>query len=139
MSKCNLCDRGDELQPHPYMPGGWLCPEHLAALPQNQKQAKNQQPHIVLDRNELMGLKAEGLIPLRGYIYCALRIDGLTNQIKPLKMFEFCQRWGLTETDVIAAIANLGKKGIVKIRVKVEAQAITHDDRIKAMEVAARD
>ncbi|MGL5061897.1 MAG: hypothetical protein ACRC62_18155 [Microcoleus sp.] len=122
------------------MPGGWLCPEHLAALPQGQKtnQQAASQPHIVLDRNELMGLKAEGLIPLRGYIYCALRIDGLTRQIKPLKMFDFCQRWGLTETDVIAAIANLGKKGIVKIKVNVEAQAITHDDRIKEMEIAAR-
>lgn len=131
--KCNVCDRATDLSPHPYMPGAHLCPTHLN---RQQVAVAPIDRHIVVDRNTLMGWKVEGLIPMRGYIYLALQIDGLTTQIKPLKMVEFCARWSVTEVDVITAIANLSRKGLVKMRVKVEAQAVSHDERLKEMERA---
>lgn len=97
---------------------------------------KSDSKHIVLDRNTLMGLKLEGLISMRGYIYVALQIDGLTKQVKPLNMVGFCARWSVTESDAIAAIANLNRKGLVKMRVVVAAQVITHDERLQELEKA---
>jgi hypothetical protein len=115
------------------MPGAFLCNQHQR-LPVVEPKPVGRS--ITVDRDTLMGWKVEGLIPMRGYIYLALQIDGLTTQVRPLKMVEFCARWSVTEADVITAIANLSRKGLVKMRVKVEAQAVSHDERLKEMERA---
>lgn len=143
--KCNLCDRADGLTAHPFMPGGWLCPEHAAKSRQKQSSRKQVAAHltqgaVIVDRDELLGLKAEGLIPIRTYVYLALRIDNVTEQLKPLDIRKFSKRWCLAIEDVISALASLSKKGIVVVDVqKLMAQTLTHQERKAAMEKAYAD
>jgi hypothetical protein len=138
MSKCNLCDRADNLTPHPFMRDGFLCPDH----PVKPKQLSIVIPPapitgmVIIDFNELIGLRAEKLLSLRTYIYLALRVDGYRGEMQLLKMNKFCTRWGVRETDVIQVIANLSGRGIVKSTFTVKTSAITHADRIEEMEAA---
>lgn len=132
--KCNVCGTIEGLSSHPFVLGAYVCPKHMPKTRLESPIAPTQFTQIILDEKELKGLKIEGLIPVRTYIYLALRIDGLTDQVKPLKMAKFCARWSVTEADVIIAIASLSKKGIVKISATVSAQAMSHEERISTME-----
>ena len=132
--KCNVCGTIENLSSHPFVSGAYICPKHMPKIKAESPIAPTLSTQIIFDEKELKGLKIEGLIPVRTYIYLALRIDGLTDQVKPLKMAKFCARWSVIEADVIMAIASLSKKGIVRISVTVSAQAMSHEERISAME-----
>lgn len=134
MVKCNVCDRADNLAPHPFVVGAMICPDH--APKSTVSKAKRKSSEIVLDYDELVGLKAEGLIPVRTYIYLAMRIEGMTEAIQSLDVLKLCKKYGVSETDLIAAIASLSKKGIVKAQFEISAKAITHADRVAEMEAA---
>lgn len=136
--KCNVCDRADNLTPHPFMPDGFLCPDH-SVKPKPLSIVAPPAPLagvVMIDFNELIGLRAEKLLSLRTYIYLAMRVDGYSGEMQLLKMGEFCSRWGVRETDVIQVIANLSGRGIVKSSFTVKTRAITHADRIQEMEAA---
>jgi len=127
--KCNVCSATGGLSPHPYVQGAFLCFEH--------KPRPKPAPvagAIVIDRDELLGLKIEGLVSLRSYVYFALRIDGVASELKSLDLAAFCDRWSVNEADVVGAIASLSKKGIVRSVFRVDAQAVTHKERVAAME-----
>jgi hypothetical protein len=128
--KCNVCGSISDLSSHPYVKGAFLCGEHQIGktAPMSKVGA------VVVDREELIGLKTEGLVTFRSYIYFALRIDGITTSVQSLNLADFCDRWAVNESDAIAAIAALSKKGIVKSVFQVNAQVMSHKERIQAME-----
>lgn len=130
--KCNVCESSSrQLITHPFIPGAFTCHQHAPRIkPSRPSEAKP----VVVDRDELLGLKIEGLVSLRTYIYFALRIDGISTSLQSLNMPGFCDRWGVSEVDVISAIASLSKKGIVKTVFSVKAQAMTHKERLDGME-----
>lgn len=133
MPECNICKAGGDLTPHPFMADAFLCADHLP------KAAKAEAPKaVIVDRAELMGLKAEGLVSLRTYVYLAMRIDGVSTDMKTLNLTQFAARWCIQREDCITAIAQLAKKGIVAMDVKqLMTAAYTHDERLQAMERSA--
>lgn len=141
MIKCEVCpDRvhNDEstlaLQPSGY----YLCPLHVKSMADRQAKAVAPPVNgIVMDEVELKGLRAEGLTTTRFYVYMALRIDGVSGAMKTVQISDFCQKWAVGHEDFIAAIASLSKKGVVAMNLKgLDAQAITHKERIESMEKA---
>jgi hypothetical protein len=101
------------------------------------RQAKAKPIGIIMDEAELKGLRAEGLTSMRFYVYMALRIDGIAGSMKSVQILEFCKKWAVTQEEFITAIAALSKKGIVSMRLSgLEAQAITHEERLENMEKA---
>jgi hypothetical protein len=134
--KCNVCDQVEGLTPHPHMPGAMLCDRHMPKL--TPPPATHRANAVVVDRDELFGLKAEGLVSLRTYVYLALRIEGVGSNLKCLDLTAFAFRWNLQREDCIAAIAQLAKKGIVSMDVKqLMTAAYTHVERVQAMERSA--
>jgi hypothetical protein len=135
---CELCRPGNNVDPATLIlqPSGYyLCPAHVASMAARQGQAKPV--GIIMDEAELKGLRAEGLISMRFYVYMALRIDGIAGSMKSVQILEFCQKWAVTQEEFITEIAALSKKGIVSMRLSgLEAQAITHKERLKNMEKA---
>lgn len=136
--KCELCRPGETVDPSILVlqPSGYyLCPAHVASMAARQSKAKAI--GIIMDEPELKGLRAEGLISMRFYIYMALRIDGISGSMKTVQILEFCKKWAVTQEEFITAIAALSKKGIVSMRLNgLEAQAITHKERVENMEKA---
>lgn len=137
MSKCEICSEKENsnqkdlvLQPSGY----YLCPTHEKAIADRQAKAKLHLA-VLIDEQELKGLRAEGLTTMRFYVYMALRVDGIQGSMKAVQIPTFCQRWALSLEDFISAIASLSKKGIVVMDLKgLDAQAITHKERIESME-----
>jgi hypothetical protein len=157
MDKCNVCDQTQKLQPHPFMPGALLCAEHqpkraveevqgeLLEIDENSvaviAEAIPETPPIVkaviVDREELFGLRAEGIVGIRGFVYFALRINGISSGLMDLDIAKFSEEWQISSLDCLSALASLSKKGIVVLDVKeLSAQALTHKERIQNMEKA---
>jgi hypothetical protein len=157
MDKCNVCGITNRLQPHPLMPGAWLCANHqpkraaeevqgeLLAIGENSViaivEAIPEAPSIVkaviVDREELFGLRAEGIVGMRGFVYFALRINGISSGLMDLDIAKFSEEWQISSLDCLSALASLSKKGIVMLDVKeLSAQALTHKERIQSMEKA---
>jgi hypothetical protein len=136
--KCELCRPGEivDLTTLVLQPSGYyLCPSHIASMA--ARQAKAKPVGIIMDEGELKGLRAEGLISMRFYVYMGLRIDGIAGSMKSVQILEFCQKWAVTQEEFITAIAALSKKGIVSMRLSgLEAQAMTHKERLENMEKA---
>jgi hypothetical protein len=136
--KCELCRPGEITDPATLvlqLSGYYLCPSHIESMA--ARQAKAKPVGIVMDEAELKGLRAEGLISMRFYVYMALRIDGISGAMKTVQILGFCQKWAVTQEEFITAIASLSKKGIVSMRLNgLEAQAITHKERLENLEKA---
>lgn len=130
-TKCEVCNKTDELVLQPS--GYYLCQVHDKKI-KDRKITSTENP-VILNSSELKGLKAEGLISLRFYVYMALRIEGITSSLKPVEISQFCNKWAIRSEDFLAAVASLSRKGIVKMNVpNFMAQAVTHDERIKELE-----
>jgi hypothetical protein len=136
--KCELCspEKIADLETLVLQPSGYyLCPAHVVSMA--TRQAKAKPVGIIMDEAELKGLRAEGLISMRFYVYMALRIDGISGSMKSVQILGFCKKWAVTQEEFITAIAALSKKGIVSMRLNgLEAQAITYKERIESMEKA---
>jgi len=137
--KCELCSGAAKNSPESLVlqPSGYyLCPRHAESI--KERQAKASKTGIWIDEMELKGQKSEGLISLRYYVYLALRIDGVSGSIKKVEPSIFCKKWAISREDFITAIASLSKKGVLVMNVKdIEAQALSHKERLENMEVAA--
>lgn len=112
----------------------------LARNKQTAKPKRNSQPKegLWVDEKELKGLRADGLLTARSYVYLALRIEGVTQSGTKVKIDQFCQRWQISKEDFISAAASLSKKGCIYLDMKeIATQLFTHDDRVEMMERAA--
>jgi hypothetical protein len=138
MPECNICSTNDNLSHHPFMTGAFLCDDHLPKTVKADAPKAQATKAVIVDRDELMGLKAEGLVSIRTYVYLAMRIDGVSTDMRALNLVQFAFRWCIQREDCITAIAQLAKKGIVAMDVKqLMTAAYTHDERLQAMERSA--
>lgn len=80
----------------------------LVPLPQSSSQGQ-----YLIDRDELMRLKEEGLIQSKLYVYLALKLT-YAHSDPSIDIPWFCEQWDLKETDFSAAIAQLQKKGALQ-------------------------
>lgn len=143
---CESCKK--EGFDHQWMQLGkyWLCRPCKSRIDARLKEVnqgselvqKESKPAVIVDEAELKGLKADGLVSLRAYIYLALRIGGITEKLKNVEIDDFCQQWQVCREDFIGAIAGLSKKGIVCLNVQnLSAQAFTRDERLQSLESSA--
>ena len=89
----------------------------------------------IIDREELIGLRTEGLLSIRIYVYFALRIDAFENEMQTINTQNFCTRWKIAETDYLIAIASLKKKGCLDLQFSdVSARAYSYQEKIHLME-----
>jgi hypothetical protein len=143
--KCESCPPSKHHAPSSLIqqPSGYyLCPGCHVSIKAKLSAAKKPiatplENAVIIDRDELIGLKQDGLASLRLYVYMALRIDGVTASMQDVDVEAFCKKWAIQREDFITAIAALSKKGIVKINIfQLKAYAVTHKERVQAMEVA---
>jgi hypothetical protein len=144
--KCKACPPSRHNSPSSLIkqPSGYyLCPTCDESIKAKLSKSINgtkevrQSKGILIDKEELVGLKQDGLASLRLYVYMALRIDGVTDSMQAVDIQDFCKAWAIQPEDFMSAIASLSKKGVVKINVpQFNAQAVTHKERIQAMEAA---
>lgn len=134
LRKCELCSCSKKTciqQPSGY----WLCPSC------QEKVAKRQQDGvsvITLDRNELWELKVDGILPVRSYVLLALRLD-YPDGLNKIDVGEFCGRWRIQGYEFLAAMASLGKKGLIDLKTQeVEIQTFTRAQRMQLLEKAVK-
>ncbi len=66
-----------------------------------------------IDRDELLRLREEKMIPDRFYVYLAIKLS--YNGSNPsIDIPSFCEQWELTEVQLATAIAQLHKKGALQ-------------------------
>jgi hypothetical protein len=155
MNKCNVCGITNGVKPHPLMPGAWLCAKHqpkrvaeevqgellamggVVAIAEIVPESPLAINAVIVDREELFGLRADGIVGMRGFVYFALRINGIASGLMDLDIVKFSEEWQISQFDCIAALASLSKKGTVMLDVReLSAQALTHKERIQNMEKA---
>lgn len=117
----------------------WLCFSCKGNIENRLKPVEKPKDYqgqgILLDEAELKGLRADGLLSLRTYVYLALRIEGLTLNPTSVDVFRFCNRWAVVKEDLISAAASLSKKGAIYLNIEsLTAQVFTHEDRLKSLE-----
>ncbi len=114
----------------------WICLACKTKVDERLASTTKTKP-VVVDENELKGLRADGLLSLRTYIYLALRIDGVTETLKAVDIKKFCKRWQIQQEDFISAIASLSKKNVIQLNVSnISAQAFTRKERLQHLESA---
>jgi hypothetical protein len=87
-------------------------------------------------RSELMDLRADGLLPVRTYIFFALKID-FPDQlpVHGLDMAEFCECWQVTQAELMSAIGGLARKGIVYLKIKnIDMEVVSRKQRLAQLE-----
>lgn len=124
----------------------WLClacKERVQARRAGQlveKEIQRLDESVIVDEKELKGLRADGLMPLRTYIYFAMRIDGVTDNPKTVDLLAFCDRWAVTKEDLLSAVASLSKKGCIYVDIsKLTTSVFTHEDRLSRLESAVKE
>lgn len=142
--KCNLCNKDKEGCEWQEIGKYWLCLpcKNRVRMRQAEDRAKKyEKAALVIDREELLGLKADGLLPVRTYIYLALRLDYPNGAPRNgIDVYEFCTSWAVNQGDLLAAIGRLSKKGIVVLRgEKLVIETRTRAERIAAMEAALKE
>lgn len=106
------------------------------------EQFDEQHPCLILDRDELMALKAEKLLPLKTYVYLAFLIDKANVKAKVVQTQAFCAKWGISKQDFLIAIAQLEKKGLIQAGInsfmnEVKTPQEKRQDVINSMKEAA--
>ena len=111
------------------------CDQKLSRRQQSQKKEIEKSQGLVIDRVELVGLKTEGLLSMRSYVYLALRLDGIEKQLHKINTRSFCQKWGVSKTDYLIAIASLNKKGVIDMKLPdISARAYSHQEKMEILE-----
>lgn len=117
----------------------WLCVACQASIAMRQAQAKAKKYSTAIyqiDRAELLELWADSLLPVRSYIYFALKLEypgGVPDG--GLDIETFCQDWEVSAAQFLGAIASLGRKGIIQIRTKrLDLETLSRKQRIAALE-----
>ncbi len=63
-----------------------------------------------IDRDELLHLRSEKIIPTQFYVYLALKLSFPEQSNPSIDIEYFCGEWGLSETELASAITQLQKK-----------------------------
>lgn len=66
-----------------------------------------------IDRDELLRLREEKMIPDRFYVYLAIKLS-YSSSNPSIDIPSFCEQWDLTEVQLATAIAQLHKKGALQ-------------------------
>lgn len=125
-TKCNLCKTNIDPDQSTWMDSGnyYLCAkcESKIRLRQAQVAVKREEElnfdgSINLDRSEIIFLRKNKILSMRGYIFLTLRIDFSTEQTNhSMDIKDFCDRWGISQYDLISALSIFGKKGFINLR-----------------------
>ncbi len=67
----------------------------------------------LIDRNELIRLREDGLIQSKLYVYLAIKLSYDTSE-PSIDIPSFCEQWGLKESEFTTALAQLQKKGALQ-------------------------
>lgn len=73
-------------------------------------------PHAMqylIDREELLRLREEKMIPDRFYVYLAIKLS-YSSSNPSIDIPSFCEQWDLSEVQLATAIAQLHKKGALQ-------------------------
>jgi hypothetical protein len=134
--KCNLCDRTDNLGDHPHGPQLKLCPDHQPKPKSVQKSgpaASAAEGCYRVNKAELKALRMDGLLSLKAYVYMALMIDYPAGADK-IDMKAFCMKWGVPAHEMLQALGQLAKNGLVNIRAQdIVVDVLTRDQRKDAL------
>jgi hypothetical protein len=88
-----------------------------------------------LSRKEMMELRVDKIMSLKLYTYMAFRMDYLGEDSPKVDLKKFCNRWQVTQEDVLQSIAGLARKGFMKIQIRdLTAKVLSHDDRVAELE-----
>jgi hypothetical protein len=129
--RCNVCDRSDSLSEHPFMPDAWLCPDHRPKKAAAQLLAPAD--CYVIDKSELKALRMDGLLSIKAYVYMALMIDNPKGSDK-IDMKAFCMKWGVPAHEMLQAIGQLSRKGLINIKAQeIVADVLTRSQREDAL------
>lgn len=134
-TKCGLCNKDIDPQQSLWMDAGkyYLCLEcdHKIKLRQAEANAKRQEKlnfdaSVELDRSEIIFLRHNKILSVRGYIFLALRVDFSIEQTNhSMDIKDFCDRWHISQYDLISALSIFGKKGFIYLRSgKLELQIL---------------
>ncbi len=66
-----------------------------------------------IDRDELLRLREEKMIPDRFYVYLAIKLS-YSSSNPSINIPSFCEQWDLSEVQLATAIAQLHKKGALQ-------------------------
>lgn len=66
-----------------------------------------------IDRDELLRLREEKMIPDRFYVYLAIKLS-YSSSNPSIDIPSFCEQWDLSEVQLATAIAQLHKKGALQ-------------------------
>lgn len=140
--KCNVCDAKDSLSPHPFISNAYVCkdhkPKHGNSVESSERKEKpiapSLEPSYSLDISELKALRMDGLLPIKTYVFLALMIDNPSG-LKKIDMGLFCSRWGIPSYEVLQAIGQLARKGLINLKPQdIEAEIVTRNQRMKNLE-----
>lgn len=67
----------------------------------------------MIDRDELLRLREEKMIPDRFYVYLAIKLS-YSSSNPSIDIPSFCEQWNLSEVQLATAIAQLHKKGALQ-------------------------
>ncbi len=67
----------------------------------------------LIDRDELLRLREEKMIPDRFYVYLAIKLS-YSSSNPSIDIPSFCEQWNLSEVQLATAIAQLHKKGALQ-------------------------
>lgn len=143
LKKCNVCESTQDLSAHPYIPSGFLCKDHMPKTTKFSDENENtlnfvkelaKEPCYELDMPELKALRMDGLLPVKTYVFLALMIDNPLG-LKSIDMQSFCQRWGIPAYEMLQAIGQLAKKGLINLKPQdIAAEIVTRSQRIENLE-----
>lgn len=78
-----------------------------------------QNGHVYIDEQELRRLVRLGLFKKNDprYIYFAILID-YKDDVLCINLDQFCEKWSVTQSDALKAIAMLGKNGLITLEIQ---------------------
>jgi hypothetical protein len=82
-------------------------------LPKIKSKTSEEGTAITIGPNDLLNFRLSKILPLKAFVYLALRIEGYKSNIETLDVAVFCNRWGLSQAEFFNTIAVLSKKGFV--------------------------
>ena len=144
MNTCNVCGVKEDLSPHPFLKNGYVCKEHKPKQKEKLLEVRSESTNLdescySLDMPELKALRMDGLLPIKTYVFLALIIDNPAG-LKKIDMGLFCSRWGIPSYEVLQAIGQLARKGLINLKPQdIDAEIITRSQRLKHLEGAVND
>lgn len=145
LENCGLCHKPTDPEQSTWMEAGkyYLCTACYGKIKFRQAEAiakkeekLNYNVAFDIDRPELIFLRSQKILSMRGYIFLALRADYSTEQNQhQLDIKTFCDRWYISQYDLISVLSILGKKGFIRLKGgKLELQVLDKKHILSGLE-----